>query len=69
MRGPNDLTTACDTSEGSHDSAPNEAREGLDCLVNTIPAMKAVNVMRNHDLLPMAETLAQIFPFPHRAEI
>src|SRR5687768_13402798 len=39
ISGPRDRTTACETNEGNHDSAPKEANDGLDCFVNTIPAM------------------------------
>jgi hypothetical protein len=52
ISGPNDLTTACETSDGNQDSAPNDAREGLDCFVKTIPAKKEVNEIRNNDLFP-----------------
>jgi len=52
MSGPSDLTTAWDTSEGNHDSAPKDAREGRDCFVKTIPARNAVKAIRNNDRLP-----------------
>src|SRR5688572_22305435 len=60
INGPKDRTIACDTSDGSHDSAPNEASDGVDCFVKTIPAINAVNVMRNQDLLPMAKHCLKI---------
>src|SRR5688572_28914378 len=28
IKGPSDRTTACDTSDGSHDSAPNDDKDG-----------------------------------------
>src|SRR3954465_7443250 len=52
ISGPSDRTTACYTSEGNHDSAPNDARDGRDCFVNTTPARNAVNIIRKSDLLP-----------------
>jgi len=52
INGPNDRTTACDTSDGSHDSAPKDASEGRDCFVKTIPARNEVNAIRNNDLFP-----------------
>src|SRR5687768_8784061 len=52
IKGPSDRTTACDTSEGNHDSAPNDDSEGRDCFVKTIPAIKAVKVIRNSERLP-----------------
>jgi hypothetical protein len=52
ISGPSDRTTACDTRDGSHDSAPNDAREGRDCFVKTIPAKNEVNAIRNSDLFP-----------------
>jgi hypothetical protein len=63
MRGPSDLTTACETSEGSHDSAPNDDNEGWDCLVNTTPANKEVKLMSRKDLLPI-EKHCFIISFP-----
>src|ERR1044071_10136662 len=53
MSGPSDLTTACDTKDGSHDSAPKEASDGRDCRVNTMPAMNEVNPIRKNDLYPI----------------
>jgi len=53
MSGPKDRITACDTSDGSQDSAPKDARDGRDCFVNTMPAKKAVNEIRNKDLFPI----------------
>jgi hypothetical protein len=49
MSGPSDRTTACDTSDGSQDSAPKADNDGRDCLVNTIPAKKAVNDIKNNE--------------------
>jgi hypothetical protein len=55
ISGPRDLTTACETNEGNQDSAPNEANDGCDCFVNTIPARNDVNAIRNNDLFPTAK--------------
>src|SRR6187455_451850 len=52
ISGPSDLTTAWETIEGSHDSAPNDARDGRDCFVKTIPARNDVNAIKNNDLFP-----------------
>src|SRR5690349_17904371 len=53
MSGPSERTTACDTNDGNQDSAPNEESDGRDCLVNTMPARKAVKEIRNSDLFPI----------------
>src|SRR5688500_8121121 len=52
INGPNDRTTACETMDGSQDSAPNDARDGRDCFVKTIPARNDVNAIKNNDLFP-----------------
>lgn len=53
ISGPSDRTTACDTNEGNQDSAPKEAKDGCDCLVNTIPARKEVKDIRNSEFTPI----------------
>jgi hypothetical protein len=54
IKGPNERTTACETKDGSHDSAPKEEREGRDCRVNTTPERKAVKQTRNNERLPIS---------------
>src|SRR5450631_3909822 len=36
--------------EGNHEVAPNDAREGRDCFVNTIPIIKPVREIKASDL-------------------
>ena len=50
--GASALIIAIDTKEGNHEAAPKSAREGRDCLVNTNPVIKPVNVMSGKDLYP-----------------
>ncbi len=45
-------TMAIEISDGSHEVAPNSASDGRDCLVNTIPVMKPVNVINGKDFNP-----------------
>jgi hypothetical protein len=52
INGANALIIAIATREGSHDVAPNSARDGLDCFVNTSPVMKPVSVISGNDLKP-----------------
>ena len=40
--------------EGSQEDAPKEEREGRDCLVNTIPVIKAVSDIIGIDLHPIS---------------
>src|SRR5688572_3729805 len=47
--GAKALIIAMAISDGNHDVAPNSAREGRDCLVNTIPVTKPVNVINGKD--------------------
>lgn len=53
ISGPSDLITACETKEGSHDSAPKDESDGRDCFVKTIPARNDVNVIKNKERLPI----------------
>ena len=39
-------------SEGSHDEAPKDCSEGLDCLVNTMPVTKPVRVIKGRERNP-----------------
>ena len=48
--GAKALMIAIATNEGSHELAPNSAREGLDCFVKTSPVTKPVNVISGSDL-------------------
>ena len=42
-------------NEGSHELAPNSARDGRDCLVNTMPVMNPVNEIKASDLYPTSK--------------
>src|SRR5687768_12684403 len=53
ISGPSDRTTACDTNDGNHDSAPNEESDGRDCRVKTTPAINDVNAIKNKERYPM----------------
>ena len=44
------LSNAIPTKDGNQEVAPNSAREGLDCLVKTIPVMKPVKEIKARDL-------------------
>ncbi len=53
IKGPRERTTACETREGNHDSAPKDANDGWDCLVKTMPAKKEVKEIRKSDFTPI----------------
>src|SRR5579872_3355933 len=46
---------AMDTSEGSHEVAPNEANDGRDCLVKITPTIKPVNDIKVKDRTPTSK--------------
>jgi hypothetical protein len=48
-------TIAMEIKEGNQEVAPNSDREGGDCFVNTIPAIKPVKVMIASYLYPMSK--------------
>ncbi len=52
--GANALMIAMATNEGSQELAPNSARDGRDCFVNTKPVTKPVKVIKGSDLYPTA---------------
>src|ERR1700754_1937280 len=53
--GANARIIAIDTSDGSHEVAPNSDRDGLDCLVNITPTIKPVTDMRVKERTPTSK--------------
>ena len=47
-------TIAMEIRDGSHEVAPNSAREGLDCLVKTIPVTKPVKLIKGRERTPIS---------------
>lgn len=50
----NARTIAIEIKDGSQEVAPNSAKEGLDCLVKTIPVTNPVNVIKGSDFTPIS---------------
>src|SRR4051812_16621216 len=48
--GASARSTAIEISDGSQEVAPNSDREGLDCLVKTMPVIKPVSEINGKDL-------------------
>src|SRR5665213_3923909 len=53
--GASALIIAMDTSDGSHDVAPNSESDGRDCLVNIRPVIKPVTVINVNDRTPTSK--------------
>jgi hypothetical protein len=53
MSGAKARIIAIAINDGSQEVAPNSASEGRDCLVKTIPVIKAVSVMIGSEFHPM----------------
>lgn len=53
MSGASARITAIAINDGNQEVAPNSASEGRDCLVKTIPVIKAVSVMMGSEFHPI----------------
>src|ERR1700712_3075373 len=54
-KGASARIIAIDTSEGSHEVAPNSSKEGRDCLVKIRPTINPVTVISVKDLTPTSK--------------
>lgn len=48
------LTIAIEINEGSQEVAPNSAKDGRDCFVNTMPVTKPVKLIKGSDKHPIS---------------